>query len=122
MGRNRVSHAKPGKRPASQKRDRATGSGQGAARKPALIWADEAWEDYLWFAKHKPALHRRINRLIEEIQRAPFEGIGKPEPLKHELAGYWSRRIDQEHRLVYQATPNEIRTAQCRFHYTKKKK
>lgn len=121
MGRNRVSAKKPGKRPAPGKRDQAARGGQGAPPKLALTWADEAWQDYLWFAQHSPALHRRINRLLEEIQRTPFAGIGKPEPLKHELAGYWSRRIDQENRLVYKVEGNEIRIAQCRFHYAKKK-
>jgi toxin YoeB len=122
MGRNRVSPAKPGKRPPSQKRDRATRGGQGAPAKPALVWADEARADYLWFAQHEPALHQRINRLIEEIQATPFAGIGKPEPLKHELADYWSRRVSEEHRLVYKVTASEIRIAQCRYHYAKKRK
>jgi toxin YoeB len=122
MGRDRVSAKKPGKRPASKKRDRSARGGQGAPRKPALLWADEAREDYLWFAQHDPALHERINRLIEEIQKTPFAGIGKPEPLKHELAGYWSRRVSEEHRLVYKVTATEIRIAQCRYHYQQKKK
>ncbi|MGH8719647.1 MAG: Txe/YoeB family addiction module toxin [Burkholderiales bacterium] len=122
MGRNRLSHAQQRKRKAPQKRDRTTGGGQGPPPKPALVWANEAWQDYLWFAQHKPALRERINRLVEEIQKTPFTGIGKPEPLRHELAGYWSRRIDHEHRLVYRPAENEIRIAQCRFHYSPKKR
>ncbi len=120
MGRNRVPDAKPRKRKASQKRDSPARSGQGAPSEAALTWADEAREDYLWFARNRPALHARINRLIAEIRKSPFTGLGKPEPLKHELAGYWSRRISEEHRLVYQVRPAEIRIAQCRFHYKKR--
>jgi len=66
-----------------------------------LLWADEAWEDYLWWQAKDSRVLKRINRLIEAIQKEPFRGIGKPEPLKHEWAGYWSRRINEEHRLVY---------------------
>ncbi|MBA2351172.1 MAG: Txe/YoeB family addiction module toxin [Burkholderiales bacterium] len=120
MGRNRVPAASPRKRQPPEKRTGATRSGQGAPAKPAaLVWADQAWEDYLWFSQNKPALHKRINRLIEEIQQTPYTGIGKPEPLKHELAGYWSRRVDDEHRLVYQVKGSQVLIAQCRFHYKK---
>ena len=82
-----------------------------------IKFSDQAWEDYLfWQAKDKAAL-KRINLLLRDIQRSPFEGIGKPEPLKHNLAGFWSRRIDDEHRLVYSVQADTVLVAQCRFHY-----
>ncbi len=76
-----------------------------------------AWEDYLYWQKHDKAKLKRINQLIRDIQRNPFEGPGKPEPLKHELAGFWSRRIDHEHRLVYTVQDGRLIIAQCRYHY-----
>ena len=80
-------------------------------------FSDHAWEDYLfWQAKDK-AILKRINLLLRDIQRSPFEGIGKPEPLKHQLAGFWSRRIDDEHRLVYAIQDDCVLVAQCRYHY-----
>jgi toxin YoeB len=82
-----------------------------------LIFAEQAWEDYLyWQAQDKKTL-KRINTLLKEIMRTPFEGTGKPEALKHALAGYWSRRIDEEHRVVYKALPEEIWVVQLRYHY-----
>lgn len=82
-----------------------------------LTFADNAWEDYLyWQATDKKQL-KRINSLIKDIQRSPFEGIGKPEPLKFNLSGFWSRRIDEEHRLVYAVTDDAILIAACRYHY-----
>jgi toxin YoeB len=82
-----------------------------------LIFADEAWEDYLfWLQKDKKIL-RRINQLIKEIQRTPYGGIGKPEPLKHALQSYWSRRITAEHRIVYKVTDNGVFIAQLRYRY-----
>jgi toxin YoeB len=82
-----------------------------------IKFSDQAWEDYLfWQAKDRPTL-KRINMLLRDIQRSPFEGIGKPEPLKHNLAGFWSRRIDEEHRLVYTVQDDTILVAQCRYHY-----
>lgn len=82
-----------------------------------LTWAEKAWEDYLyWQAKDKKML-KRINTLIKDIQRQPFSGLGDPEPLKHNWSGYWSRRIDREHRLVYKLTDQAIIIAQCRYHY-----
>ncbi len=82
-----------------------------------LSWASTAWEDYLyWQATDKKVL-KRINLLITDIQRHPFSGLGDPEPLRYNWTGYWSRRIDREHRLVYQATDNAIIIAQCRYHY-----
>jgi len=82
-----------------------------------LIFADDAWEDYLYWQKHDKQMVERINKLIKEIQREPFSGIGKPEALKHALAGFWSRRITDEHRLVYRVEGNSLLIAQLRFHY-----
>lgn len=82
-----------------------------------LTFTIAAWEDYLWFQRHDQRLLRRINLLIQDVLRSPFNGIGKPEPLKAELSGYWSRRIDEQHRLVYAATPTEIIIIACRYHY-----
>jgi len=82
-----------------------------------LIFSDNAWEDYQFWLKTDKAILKRINSLIKEIQRTPFEGTGKPEPLRHALAGYWSRRITQEHRLIYKVTDNGLFIAQLRYHY-----
>ena len=82
-----------------------------------LIFADEAWEDYLYWQKHDKQMVDRINKLIKEIQREPFTGIGKPEALKHALAGFWSRRITEEHRMVYRIEDSALLIAQLRFHY-----
>ena len=82
-----------------------------------LIFSDHAWEDYLFWQKTDKKVLRRINTLIKETKRTPFEGIGKPEPLKHALSGYWSRRITDEHRFVYKVSENEIHIAQLRYHY-----
>ncbi len=82
-----------------------------------IIFSKNAWEDYLSWQKEDKKTRRKINELIKDIQRTPFEGKGKPEPLKYDLAGYWSRRIDLEHRLVYQYRNNEILIYACRFHY-----
>ncbi|MBM3736358.1 MAG: Txe/YoeB family addiction module toxin [Acidobacteria bacterium] len=76
-----------------------------------------AFEDLAWWAQQDRNQAIRIIRLVADTQRDPFVGIGKPEPLKHELAGCWSRRIDQDHRLVYQVSPEKIRILACRFHY-----
>ena len=82
-----------------------------------LIFADTAWEDYLyWQATDKKQL-KRTNNLIKDIQRTPFEGIGTPESLKFNLSGFWSRRIDEKHRLVYAVTDEAILIASCRYHY-----
>jgi len=82
-----------------------------------LTWAEKAWEDYLyWQARDKKTL-KRINTLLKDIQRQPFEGLGDPEPLRHGWSGYWSRRIDREHRLVYKVTERAIVVVQCRYHY-----
>jgi toxin YoeB len=82
-----------------------------------LIFSSRSWEEYLhWQATDKKIL-KRINGLLLEIMRTPFEGTGKPEPLKHALAGYWSRRISEEHRLVYKVEAGSVYVAQLRFHY-----
>lgn len=77
----------------------------------------KAWEDYLYWQTNDRQMLKRINSLIKECQRTPFDGMGNPEPLKHEFAGWWSRRIDKEHRLVYRANSDSLEIAQCRFHY-----
>lgn len=82
-----------------------------------LIFAEKAWEDYLHWQKTDKKILSRINLLIKDIQRDPFDGIGKPEPLKHALSGYWSRRINDEHRLVYKIENNSLLIAQARYHY-----
>ncbi|OGI55464.1 MAG: toxin YoeB [Candidatus Muproteobacteria bacterium RIFCSPHIGHO2_12_FULL_60_33] len=84
-----------------------------------LRWADEALEDYRWWLKHDARLHRRVNKLIDAIEKEPFRGIGKPEPLRHEWSGYWSRRINEEHRLIYKVEKGVIFIAACRYHYGK---
>ena len=82
-----------------------------------IQFTTEGWEDYLWFQQNDKAGLKRINLLIKAIQREPFEGIGKPEPLKHNLSGCWSRRITGEHRLVYAVKDNEILVVLCKYHY-----
>ncbi len=82
-----------------------------------LTFAEEAWEDYLYWQKTDPKVVKRINAVIQDIQRSPFEGIGKPEPLKHRLSGYWSRRITDEHRLIYKISSGQVLIAQMRYHY-----
>ena len=81
------------------------------------IFVDESWEDYMYWQRNDKKILKRINALIKDISRQPYEGIGKPEPLKHNYRGYWSRRIDGEHRLIYQVGDDEIRIVKCRFHY-----
>lgn len=76
-----------------------------------------AWEQYLYWQATDKATFKKINALIQECQRHPFEGTGKPEPLKGDLSGFWSRRIDREHRLVYRATVTALEIVQCRYHY-----
>ncbi len=82
-----------------------------------LIFSQDAWEDYLYWQKNNRKLLNRINLLIRDILRSPFEGVGAPEPLKHGLTGYWSRRINSEHRLVYKVEGDSVMIAQCRYHY-----
>lgn len=81
------------------------------------VFVDESWEDYLYWQKIDKKMLKRINLLIKDISRQPYDGIGKPEPLKHNYRGFWSRRIDGEHRLIYQVKDDEIRIIKCRFHY-----
>ena len=82
-----------------------------------LIFADAAWEDYLYWQEQDKRMVVRINKLIKETMRDPFEGFGKPEPLKHSLAGFWSRRINEEHRMVYKLDADALMLAQLRYHY-----
>jgi len=82
-----------------------------------LSFSDDAWDDYLYWQQHDKKVLKKINRLIKEIQREPFEGIGEPEPLKYNWSGYWSRRITIEHRLVYKVSDDNLMIAQCRYHY-----
>lgn len=81
------------------------------------IFVDESWEDYLYWQKTNKKMLKRINELLKDISRHPFTGIGKPEPLKFKYKGYCSRRIDAEHRLIYQVKDSTILIAKCRFHY-----
>jgi len=83
-----------------------------------LTFTPSAWEDYLWFQEHDRKLLKRINALISEALRTPLEGLGKPEPLKSNLAGCWSRRINHEHRLVYSVTATDLTIIACRYHYS----
>ena len=82
-----------------------------------LVFADEAWEDYLYWKKHDKRMVERINKLIQETQREPFSGVGKPEPLKHALSGFWSRRFTDEQRMVYKLEGDALLLAQLRYHY-----
>lgn len=82
-----------------------------------LVWDEAAWDDYLWWQAEDRRTLKRINLLIQDVSRNGNEGIGKPEALKHGLSGYWSRRITDEHRLVYKVVGDEIRIASCRYHY-----
>lgn len=81
------------------------------------IFVDESWEDYLYWQKTNLKIAMKINALLKDITRNPFTGLGKPEPLKYKYKGFWSRRIDGEHRLIYQVRGDEILIAKCRFHY-----
>ncbi len=81
------------------------------------VFVDESWEDYLYWQKTNKKYVKKINDLLKAISREPYAGIGKPEPLKHNYQGFWSRRIDNEHRLIYQVKDDEILIAKCRFHY-----
>jgi toxin YoeB len=81
------------------------------------IWSDISWDDYLYWQKENKKLLKKINDLIKDIERNPFKGIGKPEPLKNNLSGWWSRRIDDTHRIVYRIENGNLEIAQCREHY-----
>jgi len=82
-----------------------------------FIFSENAWDDYLYWQRNNPKLLKRINSLIKDIQRQPFEGVGKPEPLKHNFSGYWSRRITDEHRIIYKLENDSLMIAQLRYHY-----
>ncbi len=82
-----------------------------------LLWTEQSWEDYLYWQKFDKKMLQKINSLIKETKRTPFEGTGKPEPLKFELSGCWSRRINHEHRLVYEVTSNSLKIISCKYHY-----
>ncbi len=82
-----------------------------------IAFTESGWNDYLWFNENDRKLLKRINLLIKDALRSPFAGIGKPEPLRGDLSGHWSRRINDEHRLVYKATSQELIVIACRFHY-----
>jgi toxin YoeB len=81
------------------------------------IFVDESWEDYLYWQKTNKKILGKIHDLLKDISRNPYEGLGNPEPLKYKYKGYWSRRIDSEHRLIYGVKDDEIQIAKCRFHY-----
>ena len=85
-----------------------------------LLWHENGWEDYLWWQARDKKTLKRINLLIQDIQRSPFDGIGKPEPLKENLSGWWSRRIDEANRIVYRVHADPIVIASCRNHYDEK--
>lgn len=82
-----------------------------------LVWDENAWDDYLWWQAQDRRVLRRANTLLRDIARNGNEGVGKPEALKHNFAGFWSRRVTDEHRLVYKVVGDEVRIAACRYHY-----
>lgn len=82
-----------------------------------LLFTDEAWNDYLYWQQVDKKILKKVNRLIKEIKRNPYEGTGKPEPLRYELQGCWSRRINIDHRVVYEVLPNQVNIVSCRYHY-----
>lgn len=87
------------------------------AKKAPLAWSDEAWEEYIWLQENDPECAKKINSLLNECRKDPFKGTGKPEPLKADLSGYWSRRINLRDRLVYLPEDGKIYVVQCRYHY-----
>lgn len=82
-----------------------------------IVFSEQSWSDYLYWQQTDKKMLKRVNELIKDIQRSPLAGIGKPEPLKHNLSGFWSRRVDTEHRLVYQVAEDRLLIASCRYHY-----
>ncbi len=82
-----------------------------------IAWTENAWDDYLYWQKIDKRVLKRINDLVKDIKRHPFEGLGSPEPLKHSWSGYYSRRINKEHRIVYKFEDKTLFIAQCRYHY-----
>lgn len=81
------------------------------------VWFDEAWDDYLYWQKNDQKILKKINQLVKAIEREPYAGIGKPEPLKHNLSGWWSRHIDNANRIVYRIKDEKVEIAQCKGHY-----
>lgn len=81
------------------------------------VFVEESWEDYLYWQQTDKKKLKKINDLLKDISRTPFDGLGKPEPLKHKYSGFWSRRIDGEHRLIYRVVDDQIQIAKCRHHY-----
>ena len=81
------------------------------------IWSDKSWDDYLYWQKQNKQMLKKINDLIKDIERTPFKGLGKPEPLKNNLSGWWSRRINETHRIIYRVEKGNLEIAQCREHY-----
>lgn len=82
-----------------------------------LVWSEKSWDDYLYWQQTDKQILKKVNSLLKDIKRDSFSGIGKPEPLKYQFSGFWSRRITDEHRLVYEVSDNSISIASCRFHY-----
>ena len=82
-----------------------------------FVFTELSWEDYLYWQKNDKQKLKRINELLKDISRSPYAGIGKPEPLRFNYSGFWSRRIDEEHRLIYRVVEDEIQIAKCKFHY-----
>ena len=82
-----------------------------------VMWTAEAWEDYVYWQGQDKKTLKRINQLVKDVQRTPFEGVGKPEPLKANLSGFWSRRIDDANRLIYEVTNTQVNIVACRYHY-----
>ncbi len=82
-----------------------------------ILFTDESWRDYLYWQQTDKKILHKINKLIHEIRRTPFEGIGKPEPLRYQLQGCWSRRINDEHRIIYEVVGDTVRIIACRYHY-----
>lgn len=88
-----------------------------SSRQLLLSWTDDAWDDYLYWQTQDRKTLKRINKLINDVKRSPFEGLGKPEPLKENLSGFWSRRIDDTNRLVYALDDKALTIISCRYHY-----
>ena len=84
-----------------------------------LVWTEESWSDYVYWQGQDKKVLKKINKLVSDVIRSPFEGIGKPEALKENLSGFWSRRIDETNRLVYAVTDSHITIISCRYHYNK---
>ncbi len=82
-----------------------------------IVFSNQSWDDYLYWQQHDKKKIQRINKLIKDVIRSPFDGMGKPEPLKLNLQGLWSRRIDQEHRLIYEYKDDNLYIVACRYHY-----